>query len=230
MPPKSATPRKPWWEDWGLTYLPDAYGPVAGGHTVQEAMYRTIEKWLPAYIMEVNRKLGGNILNVPKEYRRKPDHRPLTKGVDVQIMVSVDGTATEPERKQDATYTCWNTTVTVFIWGTQDWQETQALTFAYAACVRAAIIQHPGLETDGTVSGVLWKSEEYKEGEHSSMRQVGLATIKFEVTTPNAVDPWGGPPLNPYAAAGTITGPSLLPPSPLPVVETAKTTITGPNA
>jgi len=225
MPPKSTNPRTPWWQDWGLTYLPDAYGPVAGGHTVQEAMYRTIEKWLPAYIMEVNRKLGGNILTVPKDYRRKPDHRPLSKGVDVQILVAVDGTIGDPERLQDATRACWDATVNIFIWGTQDWQETQALTYAYAACVRAAIIQHPGLGTDGTVESVRWTSEEYKEGEHASTRQIGLATIKFEVTTPNAIDPWGGPPLPPYAATGTPTEPSLLPPPPLPVVETAKITV-----
>lgn len=215
--PGSSSPT-PWWQDWGLSYLPDVYGEINGGHSVQEALYRTIEKWLPAYIREVNRNLGGEVLQIPKNYRRKPEFRPLQKGIDVAVLVAVNGTSGEPNRQQQAYRTNWDADVGVFVYGTTDWQETQALTLAYGACVRAAVIQHPSLGTDGLVSSVLWVSEDYKEGEHSSIRTAGLATVKFEITTPNAVTPWGGPPLEPYLPAGVSGEPSLDPPAPIVIV------------
>lgn len=219
------SPNSPWWTNWGLSYLPNVYGPIIGGHSVQEALYRTIEKWLPAYIREVNRKLGGDILSPPKNYRRKPDFRPLHKDIDVSILATVGGTQGQPQRRNDATRAAWEAEVAIFVFGTQDWQETQALTHAYTACVRAAVVQHPGLESDGLVSSVLWTGETYKEGEHTSLRQIGLGVVKFDIVTPNAISPWAGPPLEPYAPAGVTTEPSLNPPAPAAIVDTYNITV-----
>jgi len=201
-----------WWNNWNFSYLPDVYGPVYGGHSVQEAMYATLEKWLPSYIEETNRQLGQKVLEIPTEYRFRPDYRTLPKSSTAAILIDVTGTSGTPQVYQEFIRANWKARVMVFVYGTKDWQETQALTNAYAACVRAAIIQHRGLE--GFAETTMWRGEEYREGEHSGTRTTGVAIIDFEITVGNAMNMYGGVPNPEYAGTGVVTDPSLLPPSP----------------
>jgi len=91
----------------------------------------------------------------------------------------------------------------VYVYGTKDWQETEALTQAYAACVRACLIQQRGL--GGFAETTLWDGEEYLEGEHSSGRTTGIAHVRFIVTVGNAMDMYGGPPAPSTAAPEPLT-------------------------
>jgi hypothetical protein len=201
-----------WWNNWNLSYLPDTYGEVVGGHSVQEAMYATLEKWLPSYVMEINRQLGEEVLQIPTEYRFRPDYRTLPKSSTAAILIDVTGTSGRPQVYQQATRANWEARVMIFVYGTKDWQETQAMTNAYAAAVRAAIVQHRSL--GGFADTTIWTGEDYREGEHSGTRTTGLAVVHFEVTVGNAVNIYGGPPSPAYAGEGSVTDPSLLPPSP----------------
>ena len=213
----------PWWTDWDLNYFPDGYGQLYGANSIQQALYNTLEEWLPSYVRAINRKLGGDILQMPGKYSRKPEHRPLPAKLDVQMLVVVDEVLGEPERYNDAYRAHWKTQVSVFIFGTKDWAETEALASAYGAAVRGAIGQHPSL--GGFAETTVWSGERYLEGEHSSNRQAGLVIVDFEVTIPSMMDPWGGAPLEQFSAGGDDYLPSLSPLPPRPDVADANVTV-----
>lgn len=217
------SPRAPWWTEWNLSYGDDVFGNIYGGHSVQEAFYTTIKKWFPTYIAEMNRQLGAEVLKDPKEYRFRPDNKTNPRGVEADILVTVPGTTGRPERLQDAWRVNFTVDVIIFIYGTTDWQETQALTYAYAACLRAIALQKGDLGRFAVQT--LWDSEEYLEGEHQGTRTTGIAHLKFTVTIGAALKNNGGLPDPAFAGTGVNTGPSIDPPAPVPVVDTTNITL-----
>jgi hypothetical protein len=206
-----------WWTDWDLSYTDNIFGPLIGGNSVQEAFYKTLQEWLPTYIAEINRKLGSQVLLEPFEYRHRPEFRNLPRNASAAILIEVPNTIGVPRIYQNAIRVNWRVEVLIYVYGTKDWQETQALTSAYAAAVRAAIIQHRGL--GGFAQTTIWEGEEYAEGEHSGGRTTGIAHLRFAVTVGNAMTMFGGPPSPQYAPTGASTGPSILPPEPAFQVE-----------
>ena len=213
----------PWWTNWDLSYTTDVFGPIYGGNSVQEAVYNTLQKWLSSYVAEFNRQLGGDVLQNVTEYRHRPEYRTLPKNVQCAILVIVPGTANIPTTYQDSIRANWRVEVHTFIYGTKDWQETEALTAAYAACVRACLVQHRDLE--GFAETTKWMGEEYYEGEHSATRTTGLAKVNLEVTVGNNVSPYGGSPVPGYQPAGQTTDPTVMPlPNP-PIATTVHTTL-----
>jgi hypothetical protein len=204
--------QRAWWTDWNLSYVDDVYGPVYGGHSIQEAFYNTLQKWLPTYIAEFNRKIGSNVLVEPFEYRHRPDYRTLPRNASAAILVSVPGTSSMPQVYQDAVRADWHVEVMVFVYGTKDWQETEALTQAYTTAVRMAIMQNKSL--DGFATTTFWVAEAYMEGEHSSTRTTGLGRLTFDVTLGNVMNINAGLPDPEYAATGINTDPTTKPPGP----------------
>jgi hypothetical protein len=219
------TKPREWWLHWNeLSYAnPDVYGPIVGGMTIQEAMYNTIQKWLPAYIYEFNRNLGGNILAIPKEYRVKPANRVLSRDLEASVLCVVNGTTGTPSTTGLTTRATWNAEVSVCVSGSMDWQETQAITHAYGAALRVAVAQHQSL--GNVVSTTKWMGEKYLEGERTSTRTMGLIVINFQVTTASTMNINGGPPSPQYAGAGVNTNPTLLPPADAPNVRSADVTV-----
>ena len=217
-------PRK-WWTDWTLLSNDDSnvFGPIYGAHSVQEAFYNTLQKWMPTYIAEMNRRLGSTVLLEPYEYRHRPDLRTLPRQASCAVLVDVLRTAGAPQVYQDAIRTNWVVRVTIFVYGTKDWQETQALTSAYAACIRTCIVQNRGLE--GFAETTMWEGENYSEGEHSSGRTTGISELGFTVTVGNAVNMFGGLPSPQYAAAGVNTNPTTQPPAGIPTVTATDITV-----
>jgi hypothetical protein len=212
-----------WWTNWDLSYTTDSFGPLYGGHSVQEAFYNTLQEWLPTYIAEINRQIGTTVLYEPYEYRHRPEFRTMPRGVSAAILVEVPNTIGTPQVYHNVIRTDWRVEVMVYVYGTKDWQETQALTSAYAAAVRGAIIQHRGL--GGFAVTTNWEGEQYLEGEHTSGRTTGVAHLRFSVTVGNAMNVFAGTPSPQYAATGSIDYPSTDPPSPIPVVETAEVVV-----
>lgn len=213
-----------WWTEWDLSYLDDVYGPLYGGHSVQEAVYNTIQTWMPTYVAEINRVLGSKVLEVPIEYRHRPEYRTLPKRATAAVIVEVPSTVGQPRVAQSHVRVDWRVAITIYVFGTKDWQETQALTSAYAACIRALLLQNRGL--GGFAETTMWESEEYMEGEHSSGRTTGIAHIRLSVTIGNAVNIYGGLPSPQYAARGTNTQPTTNPPDPVPIATSADVSVT----
>jgi len=219
-----ALPPKEWWTNWDNQKVVDnSYGAFLGGHTVQEAFYNTMQEWLPSYVAEFNRQLGSKVLVPPFEYRHRPDFRALPRNVGAAIMVEVPHTAGAPRIYQNGIRANWRVEVFIYVYGTKDWQETQALTYAYAACVRACMIQHRGL--GGVAETTIWEGEQYREGEHHSTRTTGMAHLRFIVTLGNVMNMYGGAPSPQYAPEGAITGPSTQPATPVPVVDEVTVTV-----
>jgi len=215
--------QKAWWTDWDLFAPDDVYGPMLGGHSVQEAVYNTLQTWLSTYIAEFNRKVGSTVLFDPIEYRHRPDYRTLPKNAGAAILVTVPGTFGQPEVYSDSVRAEWKVEIMVFVYGTKDWQETEALTHAYTTVVRAAILQHRDLM--GFATGTTWESEQYLEGEHSSTRTTGVGHIVFGVVVGNVINVHDGLPMPDYAATGVNTDPTTRPPSPRVEATSVKTTL-----
>ena len=220
----ASDPVTPWWYDWNLSYTDSAMGPMYGGGSVQEAFYQTLQKWFPTYVAEMNRKIGSDVLTASPEYRLEPNYRTLSKDVVASILVNVPHTVGKPENYTKGVRAQWQVNVMVFVYGSKDWQETQALTYAYATCVRALILQQRGL--GGLASTTTWDGDEYLEGEHTSGRTTGIAHITFTVTVENVGEPFGGPPSAQFSPPGSITGPTLQPLPEQPSVATSGITIT----
>ena len=216
--------KKDWWTDWNLSYTDNTYGPIFGGHSVQEAFYNTMQKWLPSYIAEINRKLGSEVLREPFEYRHRPDFRTLPKNVSAAILVIVPHTIGTPQVYQGFVRANWRVEVMVYVYGTKDWQETEALTSAYAAAVRTAMVQHRGLE--GFAETTIWDGEEYIEGEHSGTRTTGIAHIRFIVTVGSAMSIYGGVPSAEYAPEGAVIDPTTDPATPVYIAEDVNVQLT----
>lgn len=209
-----ADPHNPWWTNWAIDLGNTPYGPLIGGTAVQESIYNTLQEWLPSYIAEANRQLGSTILKDVTEYRHRPEFRTLPKDIECAILVTVPGTSGVPKNTQEFTRANWRAEIHSFVYGSKDWQETQALTNAYATVIRTCLVQHRDL--NGFAETTKWMGETYFEGEHSALRTTGLAKINLEVTVGNTVTPFAGAPNPAYKAAGTVPDPSLLPLTPQP--------------
>jgi len=210
------TPDSPFWLDWNLSYSGGAFGAIFGGHSVQIAVVNTLKIWYPAYVKEVNRQLGGDVLPIVKEYQRPYTDRPWAPGLDVQINCIVPGTVKAPERTSYGYRSCWKANLEIFVFAGEDWQECLALTYAYAATARACIIQHADLGGFAETSN--WTGESYGRGPENGLRYSGVANVDFDVNIFNTVDQFAGPPSPEYAAEGTPTLPSLLPLPDFPTV------------
>jgi len=215
--------QRDWWTDWDLSYGSDIFGPLYGGHSVQEAVYRTLEKWFPTYIAQFNRALGSEVLVKPFEYRHRPEYRTLPRNAAAAVLISVPTTLGIPEVHQNGIRVNWQVEAMVYIYGTKDWQETEALTQAYAACIRACIIQNRGL--GGFAETTMWDGEEYLEGEHSSGRTTGIAHVRFVVTVGSALNMYGGLPSPQFAAEGAVTEPTTQRSTPAPIATEVNVTI-----
>ena len=214
-----------WWENWNLSYTSTQYGQIYGAGSVLEAAYRTLEKWLPSYISEFNRQINANILQVPVYRDKLPEYDVLSADSNQpRLIVTVPHTIGNVGQLGRTYQVSWRLSVEVYLYGTTDWQETQAMTMAYAAMVRTLLVQNQNL--GGVSRSVSFESEEYLEGEHTVTRTTGITILHFAVDVDNAqtLDP---PPLltDPYLGANSPSAPSSSPLPPDPVAITSKVTV-----
>lgn len=214
------------WKNWNLTYAPEAYGPLMGAQSVQEEVYATIQYWIPAYIAAFNRMVGATALKPIFEYRHKPDYQTNPKTRGAAVLVEVPNTVGIPEVQgaDGIIRSDWRVEVMVYYYGTQDWQDTQATCNAYEAMIRGLLVQNPGLQ-NGFTSDIKWLGSEYIEHEHTATRTVGVAHIRFNVTLPDTMRKWGGPPNPAYAPEGAITTPTTDPLPGAPTVDQVDVTL-----
>jgi hypothetical protein len=183
--------------DWNLSYLPDAFGPLYMGGSVEVAMIRTLEEWLPSYIAEINRQLGAPVLSVPQSYLYQPTERAIAAKTS-QCMVIVPGTIGVPERQvsvgtgQGATRATFDARVSVFFGGTQDFNESRAVGNAYAAAVIGAIAQNPSL--GGFAEITKWHGYNVASEGRSSTYWRMTTIARFGITVANVMSPFGGIP------------------------------------
>lgn len=220
------TPTAPrWWENWDLSYTTTQYGKIYGAGSVLEAGYRTLEKWLPSYVAEFNRQIGSEVLKTPIYREILPEYDTLSADSNQpRLIVTVPHTIGNVGQLGRSYQVSWRLSVEVYLYGTTDWQETQAMTMAYAAMVRTLLVQNQNL--GGLSRSVIFESEEYYEGEHTATRTTGITLLHFAVDVDNVQD-IDGPPLagDPYLGELSPTAPSSSPLPPDPMAETSKVTV-----
>ena len=214
-----------WWQNWDLSYTTSQYGQIYGAGSVLEAAYRTLEGWLPSYIAEFNRQINADILQVPIYRDKIPEYDTLSADSNQpRLIVTVPHTIGVVGQLGRTYQVAWRLSVEVYLYGTTDWQETQAMTMAYAAMVRTLLVQNQTL--GGLSRSVIFESEEYYEGEHTATRTTGITVLHFAVDVDNVqtMDP---PPLltDPYLGANSPSAPSLNQLPPNPVAVTSKVTV-----
>lgn len=217
---------KGWWENWDLSYFTSQYGRVYGAGSVLEAGYRTLELWLPSYVAEFNRQIGATILQVPVYRTILPEYDTLSADSDQpRVILTVPHTIGNIGQLGRSYQVAWRLSVEVYLYGTTDWQETQAMTMAYAAMIRTLLIQNQTL--GGLSRSVIFESEEFYEGEHTGTRTTGITLLHFAVEVDN-VQEIDGPPLasDPYLGTGAQTAPSTNPLPLDPLAATSKVTVT----
>lgn len=187
-----------WQVAWDLSYLPDVFGPLYSGGSVEVAVRRTLEMWLPTYIAEINRQLADAVLVDPDNYLYQPEERTVAPRTS-QVLVMVPGTIGSPQRSASSgTVATFDAGVSVFFSGTQDFNESRAIGNAYAAAVTGAIGQHPDLGNFAQTTKWLG----YKVGSQGRVGGLWRMTtlVRFGVTVANVMSPFGGPPAPSIAA------------------------------
>jgi hypothetical protein len=230
LPSRQTTEPKPastrWWENWDLNYVTSQYGKIYGAGSVLEATYRTLETWLPSYVAEFNRQIGADILRVPIYRSILPDYDTLSSESDQpRIIATVPHTIGKVGQLGRSYQVTWRLSTELYLYGTTDWQETQAITMAYAAIIRTLLVQN---QTLGNLArSVIFESEEYYEGEHTATRTTGISHLDFAVVVDN-VQSIDGPPLSsdPYLGEHSPTAPSSSPLPPDPMAKTSEVTVT----
>lgn len=187
---------------WNLSYADDVFGPLFGGGSVKQALIETLTMWLPTYVAEINRQLGSNVLYVPKDYLYQPDERAVAPQTS-QATVFVPRTIGTPERRSDGTRTIWQAQTEVYFAGTQDWNLSEAVAWAYEAAVRASIAQHRSL--GGFAESTMWVGSQLGKRERVSTIWRVSVQANFHVVVANAMSPDGGP------AVPAITTPVAVP-------------------
>ena len=230
LPSRETGAEKPtspkWWEHWDLSYSTTPYGQIYGAGSVLEAAYRTLEKFLPSYVAEFNRQINVDILQVPIYRDKLPDYDTLSADSNSPRLIATVphtiGTAGQLGRTLQVT---WRLSVEVYLYGTTDWQETQAITMAYAAMVRTLLVQNQTL--GGLSRSIDFESEEYYEGEHTATRTTGITVLHFAVVVDN-VQMVDAPPFatDPYRGANQPTAPSTSPLPASPEAITSSVTVT----
>lgn len=214
-----------WWENWNLNYISSQYGNIYGAGSVLEAAYRTLEKWLPSYAAEFNRQIGAEVLQVPIYRTILPEYDTLSADSNQpRLIVTVPHTIGNVGQLGRSYQVAYRLSVEVYLYGTTDFQETQAMTMAYAAMVRTLLVQNQTL--GGLARSVIFESEEFYEGEHTVTRTTGITLLHFAVEVDN-VQTIDGPPIpgDPYLGEFAQTAPSTGPLSPDPEAITSKVTV-----
>ena len=162
-------------------------GPLVTGHDVEEAVEALLRRWSPAYIGEMSARRGYDRDAMPAFRSYVRTWGTYTRFLEDQLPACVilsTGTVGSPARRGDSWEATWAVGVGAMVVGRDD-DSTAELTKLYVAAVRAAVLQHPGLE--GFASGSTWVDERYDELPADDRRTAGFGSVSFRVTVTDVV-------------------------------------------
>lgn len=170
------------------------FGPIVTGKQVRNAMISHIRKWFPSYIAEVGRTDGRDGAALPL-FRSFPSLLDMPDGRYVEdqmpsCVVVAPGLIELPTKHSGVYKARWAVNVGAVISG-QNRENTFDLAELYAAAIRSAVLQHPGL--GGFAAGTDWLGERYDDIPNDMQRTLGAGTVQFSVEVQGAVDARQGP-------------------------------------
>jgi hypothetical protein len=181
------------------------FGAMFVPEDLEKATRDLLHAWLPTYLHEVERQ---------QEVEPGKIARPKFIGTSVEadlfpgeelpaIIVVAPGTAGEPERGGDGSWSAWYQVTIACLVQSPDELSTRALAGYYAAAVRGAILQHASI--NGKVEGTWWLGEEFEGAAGQDRNRTrGAVLVHFRCKVPNIVDSQNGPMVVPVEIPGEL--------------------------
>lgn len=172
----------------------NVFGPIVTGKQVRLAMRSHLQAWFPSYLAEVARGDGRDPSAVPvfRSYASlldMPDGRFVEEQMPSCVIVA-PGLLEMPMKKSGVYIARWAVNVGAIVSG-QNKENTFDLSELYAAALRSAVVQNPGL--GGFATATDWLGERYDEIPNAMDRTLAAGTVQFRVEVQSAIDARGGP-------------------------------------
>lgn len=171
------------------------FGPILEASQVERDFLDTLKEWMPDYLNEIARILPNfspGDFDTPRTWTTLnrfdswPDMGPP------MILVMSPGLSEVPKKKGDGSYWAkWIVGVASVV-SARDQESTNQLSKVYAAAVRSALLQHPGLQ--GSCQGLDWTDEKYTDlPPNEQDRTLAAATLMFHAEYKDVVNESFGP-------------------------------------
>lgn len=194
------------------------YGPIVTVTQVEQGVAAGIEKWIDAYLGEMERIEGyepdtierpRGVISVSEFAKWPEDQLPL-------ILILSPGTESVKKREDGRHEATWLIGVQTIV-RDLDQESSRQLAGAYAGAIRAAVVQHKRLKSaaypEGFGSAVEWVGESYTDIAFNETRTLATARVILSVTVEDVVRRTAGPrivPPDPSSDPGQW--PALVPP------------------
>lgn len=204
--------------------MSNLFGQIITPGQVEQAVAATLKLWMDDYLGEIERVEGyvPGTIERPLDVitRSQFDHWPEEQVPFLLVMTS--GMAGQPERHAQGSYhASWLVGVACVVSDVTQ-EDTRRLALAYAAAVRAAVLQHKMLRSPlhpaGFANGSGWQDESYTDMPSDAERTLGASRVIFSIGVDDVVTERAGP--------RQPSGRPNVDPGNWPKVSSAKTNIT----
>lgn len=179
--------------------MTELFGQILDATVPEEAVIGCLQRWMPTYLGAIERAKGlpaGTLEDVaawtpPREaFDRWPEEQ-------LPCIVTVSaGTVGDPVQEGDGTWSAtWGMASLVVIRAAEE-NDSNTLSKLYAAAMRAALAQHPGVvpvDDDGPAMSLVWRGENYDDLPVSDDRTMLAARVFYEVSVDGVVNSRRGP-------------------------------------
>jgi hypothetical protein len=176
-----------------------SFGGITPADQIEDAVRGLVVEWAPTYIHELERRSGRPVGSLAKLHAY-PTANALFKPSGYKgpgFVVISTGLASEPEKYGKSgppgtfAYRAWWAFNVAVIVSAKDHASTNTNLKAYAAAVRALIVQHPSL--GGIAEDTLWTDESYDDIDVERTRTFAVAELVFRTLIADAQTITGGP-------------------------------------
>jgi hypothetical protein len=170
------------------------FGTIISAGAVERAVADSLREWISTYIGEIERIEGydpGSIER-PLDVISTSDFEKWPEDQLPVVLVLNAGLAGQPIRRGDGVHEATWLVALAPVVSDVNAADTRTLALAYAAAIRAAILQHKSL--GGFAAGLTWRDENYTDLPFADTRSLMAGRVVFEVTVEGVVRDSGGPP------------------------------------
>lgn len=172
------------------------FGPWMDAHQLELAMARTLHRWLPSAVGEVERgyELDPGTIKYPLYWTYE---NVFTKDMEDQLPYGIivsPGPAEDPRRQGNGAYSAVFRIGVAVVVGASDFISSGRYAKAMAAAVRIAVLQNRRLGDLRQIIRVEWRGERYDDvPETLSERNIAAAQVLFDVEVRDLVNDLQGP-------------------------------------
>lgn len=177
----------------------DVFGPIVTGSQIEQAVAKTLRKWYPTYLAEIERQLDmeKGLLKHPQNYTNRNSFDAQAGEKTPKIVVISPGTDGTPTKNGTSWRATWRVGVGIAV-GAKTEEEADRQLKAYVGAARAILIQN--VETISqmglpTVEETQWLGESYDDLDDIPQQHIlyKAATLLFTVDINVVTARRGGP-------------------------------------